>query len=62
MPLTIQLAPGNEMFGQGAGLVAGPGLERGKELALVDQTDLQSHETEEEIAVVIDGDHGRSLL
>ncbi len=50
------------MLGQRTGLVAGPGLERGQELALVDQTDLQSHETEEEIAVGIDGNHGKSLL
>jgi hypothetical protein len=60
--LKVQVATGNEMFGQGTALVAGPGLEGGEELALVDHPDLESHETEEEIAVGIGANHGESLL
>ena len=55
----VQVAPIDEMVGQGTGLVAGPGLEGGDELDLVDQADLQGEETEEEMSVGI-GCHERA--
>ena len=43
------------------GLVAGPGLEGGDELALVDQPVLQREQAEEQVAVGDDGGHGTVL-
>ena len=45
------------MVGQAPGLVAGPGLEGGDELALVDQAVLKREQSEEEMAVC-GGSHG----
>src|SRR5262249_34874177 len=45
----------DEMAGQSAGLVAGPGVERGDELRLLDQPVLQGEQAEEEIAGGGDG-------
>ena len=47
-----------EVVGQAPGLVAGPGLEGGHELALVDQAVLQCEQSEEEIAIGGDGGIG----
>jgi hypothetical protein len=57
----VEVAAGGEVLGQGAGLVAGPGLEGGDELALVDQADLQRQQAEEEVAIGGDGGHGAVL-
>ena len=46
----VEVAPGDEVVGQRPGLVAGPGLEGGDELALVDQAVLQREQAEEEVA------------
>ena len=54
--LGVEVAAGDEVVGQGPGLVAGPGLEGGDELALVDQAVLQGEQAEEQVAV---GGHGR---
>jgi hypothetical protein len=48
------------MVGQTAGLVAGPGVERGDELRLLDQPVLQGEQAEEEVAVGGDGGHEES--
>ena len=53
----VEVAAGDEVVGQGPGLVAGPGLEGGDELGLVDQAVLQGEQAEEEVAV---GGHGAS--
>ena len=55
----VQVAAGDEVVGQGAGLVAGPGLEGGDELGLVDQAVLQREQAEEEVAVGVGG-HGEA--
>ena len=39
--LGVEMAEGLEVVGQGTGLVAGPGVEGGHELGLVDQPDLE---------------------
>ena len=49
--VAVEVAAGDEMIGHRPGLVAGPGLEGGDELALVDQAVLQREQAEEEIAV-----------
>jgi hypothetical protein len=45
------------VVGQGAGLVEGPRLEGGDELALVDQAVLQGEQAEVEVALGGDGGH-----
>ena len=57
----VEVAAGDEVVGQGAGLVEGPGLEGGDELALVDQAVLQRQQAEEQVAVGGDGGHGAGL-
>ena len=59
--LGVEMAEGPEVVGQGAGLVAGPGVEGGHELGLVDQPDLEGQQAEEEVAVGGDGGHGTGL-
>jgi hypothetical protein len=56
-----QVAAGFEVIGQAPGLVAGPGLEGGDELALVDQAVLEREQTEEEMSVG-GGGHGKSPI
>ena len=51
----VEVAAGDEVVGQGPGLVAGPGLEGGDELGLLDQAVLQGEQPEQEVAV---GGHG----
>ena len=46
-----EVAPVDEVVGQGPGLVGGPGLEGVDELGLVDQTVLQGEQPEEEVGV-----------
>ena len=46
----IEIAAGHEMIGQRAALVAGPSLEGGDELTLVDQANLQREQAEEQVA------------
>ncbi len=58
-PGGIEVAAGFEVVGQAAGLVEGPGLEGGHELALVDDPILQREESEEEMTVGIGG-HGEA--
>ena len=53
----VEVAAGDEVVGQAPGLVAGPGLEGGDELALVDQAVLKREQSEEEMAVG-GGGHG----
>ena len=48
--LGVEVAAGDEVLGQGPGLVAGPGLEGGDELALVDQAVLQGEQAEEQVS------------
>ena len=57
----VEVAAGDEVVGQGPGLVAGPGLEGGDELGLVDQAVLQGEQAEEQVAVGGDGGHGAIL-
>ena len=57
----VEVAAGDEVVGQGPGLVAGPGLEGGDELALVDQAVLEGEQAEEEVAVG-GGGHGRAPI
>ena len=57
----VEVAAGDEVVGQRPGLVAGPGLEGGDELVLVDQAVLQGEQAEEQVAVGGDGGHGASL-
>jgi hypothetical protein len=55
--LRVEVAAGEEVLGQGPGTVAGPGLEGGDELALVDQAVLERQQAEEQVAVGVDGSH-----
>ena len=55
----VEVAAGDEVVGQGSRLVAGPGLEGGDELDLVDQAVLQGEQAEEQVAFGIGG-HVRS--
>jgi hypothetical protein len=57
----IEVATTDEVVGQGAGLVQGPGLEGGHELTLVDQAVLEGEQSEEQVAISGDGGHGMSL-
>ena len=57
----VEVAAGGEVLGQRPGLVAGPGLEGGDELALVDQAVLQGQQTKEQITLGRDGGHGPGL-
>ena len=50
----------DEVIGQGASLVKGPGLEGGHELALVNQPVLQRQQAEEQVAVRGEGGHGEA--
>ena len=45
----VEVAAVDEVVGQRPGLVAGPGLEGGDELALLDQADLQREQAEEQV-------------
>jgi hypothetical protein len=56
----IEVAATNEVVGQGAGLVERPGLERGHELALVNQPVLKRKQAEEQAAVSGEGGHGEA--
>ena len=58
--LGVEVAAGDEVVGQGPGLVAGPGLEGGDELALVDQAVLQGEQAEEQVAVGGEAAMGRA--
>ena len=51
----IEVPQGDEVVGQGPRLVAGPGVERGDELLLVDQPGLEGQQAEEKVIV---GGHG----
>ena len=53
----VQIAPGHKMLGQRPLFLERPGLKGRDELRLVDQPILQSEQTEEEIAIGIDGSH-----
>ena len=57
----VEVAAGDEVVGQAPGLVAGPGLEGGDELALVDQAVLKREQSEEEMAVG-GGGHGMAPI
>ena len=50
----VEVAAGHEMIGHRPALVAGPGLEGGDELALVDQAVLECEQAEEEVARWVD--------
>ena len=54
-----QVAPGFQVVGQAPGLVERPGLERGHELALVDDPVLKREQSEQEMAVG-GGGHGEA--
>ena len=58
----VQVTPGDELVGQALGLVAGPGLEGGDELALVDQPVLKSEQSEQEMAVRGGGHGGAPIV
>jgi hypothetical protein len=59
----VEVAQRNEVVGQRARLVEGPGLEGGDELALVDQTDLEGQHPEEQVTRGVGGaQHGGHLL
>ena len=45
------MSQGDQMVSEGSGFVAGPGVERGDELRLLDQAGLQGKQAEEEVAV-----------
>ena len=47
--LGVEVAAGDEVVGQRPGLVAGPGLEGGDELDLVDQAVLEGEQAEEQV-------------
>src|SRR4051812_39985514 len=51
----IKVPQGDQMVGERLRLVAGPGVERGDELRLLDQAGLEGEQAEEEMAV---GGHG----
>src|SRR2546425_375886 len=53
-----EAAAGGEVVGQGMALVAGPGLEGGDELDLIDQAVLQREQSEEEVTVGFGGHDG----
>jgi hypothetical protein len=53
--LGVEMAEGLEVVVQGPGLVAGPGVEGGDELGLVDQADLEGQQAEEEVPVGVGG-------
>ena len=53
----VEVAAGDEVVGQRPGLVAGPGLEGGDELGLVDQAVLEGEQAEEQVAVGGNGVH-----
>jgi hypothetical protein len=57
----IEVAPVDEVVGQGASLVERPGLEGGDEPALVDQAVLQRQQAEEQVPFGGGGGHGASL-
>ena len=57
---SVEVPQPDEMVGQSAGLVAGPGVERSDELRLLDQPVLQGEQAEEEVAVDGDGGHEES--
>ena len=57
--LGVEVAEGLEVVVQGPCLVAGPGLEGGHELGLVDQADLESQKAEEEVAFGVGGHRAR---
>ena len=57
----VEVTSGDELVGQAPGLVAGPGLEGGDELALVDQAVLKREQSEEEMAVG-GGGHGMAPI
>src|SRR5262249_31490638 len=59
--VVVEVTAGGEVLGQGAGLIAGPGLEGGDELALVDQAVLEGEQSEEQVAFGGGGGHGASL-
>ena len=48
---SVEVAAGFLVLGQALRLVAGPGLERGDELAVVDQPVLKREQSEQEMAV-----------
>ena len=50
-----------QVVGQRPALVAGPGLEGGDELPLVDHAVLECEQTEEQVAIGGDGGHGAAL-
>ena len=56
----IEVAASDQVVGQGAGLVEGPGLEGGDELDLVDQPVLQCKQAEQQVAFSGDGGHGEA--
>jgi hypothetical protein len=57
----IEVAQRDQVVGQGPRLVAGPGVERGHELRLLDQAGLQGEQAEEEMAVGVRAGHGGIL-
>ncbi len=59
--LGIEAAAGDEVLGKRPRPIAGPGLEGRDELALVDQAVLQGEQTEEEVAIGIEGGDGTVL-
>ena len=54
----IEVAEVDKVVGQGSALVASPGGECREQRPLVDQAVLQGEQTEEEVAIGIDGGHG----
>jgi hypothetical protein len=57
----VKVAAAGEVVGQRPALVAGPGLEGGDELALVNQAVLEGKQAEEQIVVGGDGGHQAGL-
>ncbi len=55
--VVVEVAAPDEVVGQGASPVAGPGLEGGDELPLVDEAVLECEQTEEQVALGGDGGH-----
>src|SRR5271166_2224299 len=53
--VAVEVTAGNEMIGHRPGLVAGPGLKGGDELALIDQAVLQCKQAEEKVTRGMDG-------
>jgi hypothetical protein len=56
----IEVTATDKVVGEGAQLVERPRLERACELALVNEPVLQRQQTEEQVAVGGEGDHGRA--